>query len=74
MPKAASRPNVMNLEIFRRATILAAPIVPRENSLTEISVRFRFEPYPRSSWPQARHGIPLISSSNSSCCSWGSSL
>ncbi len=45
VPKAASRLYVMNLQIAKRAAILAAPSIPLENLPTKVLVCLCFEAY-----------------------------
>ena len=59
MPKLASPLDVMNLQMFRCAAILATPIVPGKNLLAKRFVRLPIQSLPRLFWPQARHSEPL---------------
>ena len=43
MPKFVSRLDVMNLQVLRRAAVLAAPIVSTENLSAHFLVRFRIQ-------------------------------
>jgi hypothetical protein len=47
MPKAASRPDMMDLQGFRHPAILAAPIVSGEDLLAKSLVRLRIQSNPR---------------------------
>ncbi len=51
MPKMASRPDVMDLQVLHGTAILAMPIIPRENFLPKFLVSLWSEPHPRLSRP-----------------------
>lgn len=72
--KLASRLDVMNLQIFGYAAILATPIVPSKNLLAESFVRLSIQSEPWLFRPQVRHNGPLISCRNWFCCVCGNNL
>ena len=74
MPKLASPLDVMNLQIFECAAVLATPIVPGKNLLAKSFVRVAIQSEPWLFWPQARHNGPLISCRNWFRCSSGNNL
>jgi hypothetical protein len=53
MPKLASPLDVMNLQSFGCAAILATPIVPGKNLLAKSFVRLSVQSEPWLFWPQA---------------------
>ena len=53
MPKLASPPDVMNLQIFGCAAILATPIVPGKNLLANGFVRLSIQSEAWLFWPQS---------------------
>jgi len=51
MSEFASRPDMMDLQGFRRPATLTAPIVSGEDVLAKSHVRLRVQSNPRSFWP-----------------------
>ena len=63
-----SRPNVMDLEMFGRPTLLAPPTIALKHLLAKSAVRLGSEPEPRSPHDGPVHEAFPIASKN--CCCW----
>ena len=69
--KSASGANAMNLEFGRAAAVLAAPAVPLQHLLAQLTVGLGDEPEAWTAREQASHGTFLSCSKNCCCCGRG---
>ncbi len=69
--EAAPGVDVMNLEVGRAATALAAPAIPLQHLVAELAVRVRVEAEAGAAQEQASHETFLSCSKNCFCCGRG---
>ncbi len=65
------RLDVMNLEVGRAAAGLAAPAIPLQYLLAQLTIGFWVEAKPGPPWVQASHEAFLSCSKNCFCCDGG---
>ncbi len=67
----ASGVDVVDLEVGRSAAVLAAPAVPLQHLLAQLTIGFWVEPEPGAAREQASHEAFLSCSKNCFCCGGG---
>ncbi len=69
--QAAALTDMVDLKIGRSAAVLAAPAVPLQHLLAQLTIGFWVEPEPGAAREQASHEAFLSCSRNCFCCGGG---
>ena len=69
--QSASWLNVVNMKVGRSAAVLAAPAIPFQHLLVQLTIGLRVEAKPGPPWVQASHEAFLSCSKNCFCCGRG---
>ncbi len=69
--QSASWLNVVDLEVGRTAAVLAAPAIPLQHLLAQLTIGFWVEPEAGPAREQASHEAFLSCSKNCFCCGGG---
>jgi hypothetical protein len=69
--ESASWVDVVDLEISRPAAVLAAPAIPLQHLLAQLTIGLWVEAEPGPPWAQASHEAFLNCSKNCFCCAGG---